>query len=134
MTSRVRAGEAGPAWRVIAASLRLPPSGNRRRACDEGLAIREHGLQDAPEWLAILDGFDRDRHCIPRRERLLAPAEGDHVWRRLGFCHPVNHLAVVTFDVDSQEAMRVGPEPLRDRAFDGDSLADVEDGVGVVGQ
>jgi len=84
------------------------------------LAIGPHYIDDAAERRAILDGEHGDRDRLARLQGLPAPAQVSHRVRVFGLRNPMNRLAVLFFDVEPNEAMRIGPGPLRNGPFEGD--------------
>jgi hypothetical protein len=100
----------------------------------QGLSIREHNLHQTPEWLTILDWFQRDRNFIPRLEGLLAKTIRDYVRRGLSLHNPMYRSSVFTLYVEAQKAMGIGPKPFRDGSLHGDCLPDVENRIAVVCQ
>ena len=80
----------------------------------QGPAVRECDLQDAAGRAAIFDRLDNDRNFIARFEGLLGPAEIGHVRRIARFGDPMYDFALVVLRIEFQEAVRIGPEPLRD--------------------
>src|SRR5437588_5047163 len=70
-------------------------------------------MHDGPEEIGALGRSYIDGDLIPRFKGVLIPAGIDHVGRSLSLPNPMSHLAVVSFFVELQETMRIGPEPFR---------------------
>src|ERR1700732_1246984 len=85
----------------------------------ESLATGEHDLLYAADRLAVLDRHECDSDFIARVERLLAPAEVDHVRRIASLGCPMHQVAFVILRVKLQKAMRIGPKPFCYRGFHG---------------
>jgi hypothetical protein len=100
------------------------------------VTVRELDLDDAPDRPATLDGSHGDRDLIPGLEALVGPSAVLHVRRIARFHDPVHDLSVITLDVELQERVRIGPDPLRDDAFQDQTLGRVvlERGGAVMGR
>src|SRR5882672_9951855 len=108
-------------WRVV----RQIPGAERR-------AVGQHHAHDAADGSAVLDRLEHHGDLIADLERLPRPAALRHGRRVLRFERPVAHAARVVHRIDLEEAMRVGPDPLRDRPFHRDALRGVEARVAVM--
>src|SRR6266550_5685744 len=94
----------------------------RRRARCERRTVRQFYADDAPYRRAVLNRLEHDGHFIACFKRASRPAALRHPHGILCFERPVASLPRVILRVDLQEAMRVGPDPLGDRAGERDLL------------
>src|SRR5262245_65304937 len=83
-------------------------------------AIRQYDLQKTTHWPTVLDWPQRDGHVVADFEALLAEALRQDVPPTLGLDGPVHQLTIRARGLESQETMRIAPEPFRDRSLDGD--------------
>ena len=98
----------------------------------QGLAIREHNLQDTANGRAILDWLQSNGNVIAGLEDLLAPPKIGHVRRITRFGNPMDDVSFFIRYIEFQETMRIGPEPFCDRRLHGELLIDVEAGVAMM--
>ena len=98
------------------------------------LPIGQHHGNDAPKRQAILDGEHSDGHFVANFERAFTPAGVRHGHRILRLSNPMDHLPVIVFYIELQQAMRIGPEPFRDRPFQSNFLLCFEGRGAVVRQ
>jgi hypothetical protein len=85
----------------------------------QNLAIGEDHLFDTADRQAVLDGLHSDSDLISRFERLLAPAQVDHVGWITGLGSPMRDVALVILHIEPQKAVWIGPKPFRDDSFQG---------------
>src|SRR5262245_55927252 len=96
------------------------------------LAIGKYNFGDACEVRPILrHSIHRDGDLVTGLERLGSDAEIDQRRWSIPLADPVDDVAFLIFGVELEEAMRIGPTPLCDRALDGDGSGVVR-GVAVM--
>src|SRR6266850_3627457 len=97
------------------------------RASDrtQHVTIGKLNLDDAPDRLAALDRPHGHRDLVSCLEAPDAPPAVDHVGRITRFHDPAHRLPVLTFYVELQEGVRIGPDPLHDGAFQHKALCRV---------
>jgi hypothetical protein len=98
----------------------------------QGLTIGEHDFQQTSDGLATFNGLHGDRHLIAGLERFLAPTAVNHIGRIARLDNPMRGIAALILYVVTQETVRIGPNPPRDRTLHYNLLAGVKRGRAVV--
>src|SRR5688572_6329521 len=99
----------------------------------DDLSVGERDRTDASDGRPALDWFERHRDLIARLEQQPAPASLHEIGGVGGLDDPVDGLAIFR-DVELEPAMRVGPDPFGDRAFEVARLAHVKGGIAMMGK
>lgn len=102
----------------VSSSLGATGSGLGAESAVQFLAIGQHDLYDPADVPASLHRLQSDRNLLSDLHGLLCPTSVDHARRSARLYDPMHHLALIIFDIELDQAVRIGPEPVRHSSLD----------------